>query len=278
MELTVTADIPNTIYWDIKAVVRLFFIFVLYMLIAGILAGVVLVALNVWQLRSPSVKSLLNLFVYAVTMLITIKYAIRKSEAPKKSPFQLKFNKAQIRLFPVVIISTLALVVILSQVSELIPMPPAVKKFFENAFQKDFFSIVMITIAAPVLEEILCRGIVLKGLLQNYSPYKAILISAIFFGALHLNPWQAAPAFLGGLFLGWTYYKTQSVIPGMVIHAIVNITSTAMLFLSKMQENRVSLFYKHYNIPLCIGGLVIFFVGCITIDRQTNNRGFAEMN
>ncbi|HMG09671.1 MAG TPA: CPBP family intramembrane glutamic endopeptidase [Mucilaginibacter sp.] len=169
---------------------------------------------------------------------------------------------------PAIIISTLALVVGLEEVSSLIPMPAYVQKLFENAFTKNVFSLVTVIIAAPIMEEILCRGILLKGLLKNYSPQKAILISAIFFGVMHLNPWQALPAFCAGLFLGWVFYKTQSVIPGMIIHATINATASLFLFLPKQQQGFFNLLGMPYYILLCAFSALVFVSGCVIIQRK----------
>jgi membrane protease YdiL (CAAX protease family) len=182
--------------------------------------------------------------------------------------FSINFNKIQVWLVPVVIISTLALFVGLEGISKLIPMPPSVQKFFERAFRKDVFSIINIIIAAPVLEEILWRGIVLKGLLKNYSPLKAILISAIFFSLMHLNPWQAFPAFFGGLFLGWVFFKTQSVISGMIIHATINTTGAVFLFLPKHQQGFLNLLGMPYYVVLCVCSALVFVFGCTVIHRN----------
>lgn len=123
-------------------------------------------------------------------------------------------------------------------------------------------------IAAPIIEEILCRGIILKGLLKNYQPSKAILISAVFFGAIHLNPWQAIPAFFGGLFLGWAYYKTQSVIPGMIIHATINGTAALILFLPHNQQNLLALWGLPYYLVALLTSILVFSSICIFIQKK----------
>jgi|TARA_B110000240_G_C13374458_1_gene399683 membrane protease YdiL (CAAX protease family) len=75
---------------------------------------------------------------------------------------------------------------------------------------------------APILEEIIFRGIVLKGFLINYNPKKAILLSAIVFGIVHMEPTQVINAFIIGLFFGWIYYKTKSILITMILHFIAN--------------------------------------------------------
>ncbi|MCS3736592.1 CPBP family intramembrane glutamic endopeptidase [Mucilaginibacter dorajii] len=119
------------------------------------------------------------------------------------------------------------------------------------------------------MEELLCRGIVLGGLLKNYPPYKAILISALFFALIHLNPWQALPAFFSGLFLGWIFYKTKSVIPGMIIHATNNGLVMLFVFLPKNKQDLLNLLGMPYYIVLCVLAAIVFVGGCFIIDRKT---------
>ncbi len=47
------------------------------------------------------------------------------------------------------------------------------------------------------------------------------MVSAIF-GIIHLNPWQAIPAFLVGSLMGWVYWKTRSLWATIFIHFINN--------------------------------------------------------
>ena len=102
-----------------------------------------------------------------------------------------------------------------------------------TAFIADAFNLVMpavpvwitlisVSVFAPLFEEWLCRGLVLRGLLQKTNPAAAIIISAIFFAVLHMNPWQALPAFLLGLLFGYVYYKTGSLKLTMLMHCVNN--------------------------------------------------------
>lgn len=89
--------------------------------------------------------------------------------------------------------------------------------------------ILIVAVAGPVLEELLFRGAVEKLLLQQYTPTKAILFSALIFGVFHINPAQIVPAFLLGLMLGWMYYKTASLIPCIVVHILNNSLSVYLM-------------------------------------------------
>ncbi|MBP3563568.1 MAG: CPBP family intramembrane metalloprotease [Bacteroidales bacterium] len=83
-------------------------------------------------------------------------------------------------------------------------------------------TLLSVSVFAPLFEEWLCRGLVLRGLLQKMGPAAAISVSAIFFAVLHMNPWQALPAFILGLIFGYVYYKTGSLKLTMLMHCVNN--------------------------------------------------------
>jgi membrane protease YdiL (CAAX protease family) len=103
-----------------------------------------------------------------------------------------------------------------------IPMPDIFVKIFTEAFQNNLPSFLTIVVIAPLYEEWLYRGIILKGLLANYSPQKAILWSAVIFSVIHANPWQGVSAFFGGLAIGWIYWRTRSLRYCVFMHGVVN--------------------------------------------------------
>ena len=97
-------------------------------------------------------------------------------------------------------------------------------------------SFLTVAIFAPIFEEWLCRGMVLRGLLTKMKPVWAIVISALFFAVIHANPWQALNAFLIGLMMGYVYYKTGSLLLTMIIHFVNNATSVIVSHIDSMQD------------------------------------------
>lgn len=82
-------------------------------------------------------------------------------------------------------------------------------------------------------EKFLFRGLILRGLLAKVSPVNAIVISALLFSLMHLNPWQMPTAFIIGLILGWVYLRTRSLTLCMVGHGFNNaivLLSTGLPF------------------------------------------------
>ncbi len=101
-------------------------------------------------------------------------------------------------------------------------VPQFFKDFMLQVQSNKLSSFFAIVIFAPLLEELFCRGILLRGMLFHMSPAKAIIWSALMFGIIHLNPWQAIPAFLLGLLMGWIYWRTNSLWSVILIHSVNN--------------------------------------------------------
>jgi membrane protease YdiL (CAAX protease family) len=90
---------------------------------------------------------------------------------------------------------------------------------------------IVVALLPPVVEELVFRGAVLKSLLQwrPQHPWLMIVFSALIFSLAHLNPAQLPHTFLVGLFLGWMYMRTGSIVPGVAYHW-ANNTAAYVLF------------------------------------------------
>lgn len=111
-------------------------------------------------------------------------------------------------------------------VSALPPMPEFWKAAFESMLEGPLWVTVISTVIfAPVFEEWLCRGIIFRGLLRNVPPAWAMVISALAFALIHMNPWQAVPAFVLGMLFAYVYYRTGSLKLTMLMHAVNNAFS-----------------------------------------------------
>ena len=111
-------------------------------------------------------------------------------------------------------------------ISGLIPIPDGMQESMQ-AMSRDIGlrTFVCMVLAAPLLEELIFRGIMLDGLLKRYTPLKSIVISSLLFGLVHLNRWQFAMGFVLGCFLGWVYFRSGSISACILIHIFANFSS-----------------------------------------------------
>lgn len=109
-------------------------------------------------------------------------------------------------------------------------MPEAQEKLFEQIMAQPI-GYISIGIVAPLAEEMVFRGAILRKLLGRFGEkwhWVAILISAVIFGAVHGNIPQFVHAALIGLLLGWMYYRTGSILPGVLLHWVNNTVAYVM--------------------------------------------------
>lgn len=91
------------------------------------------------------------------------------------------------------------------------------------------WAILMTVVLAPVMEETLFRGIIQGSICRRDGAVKAILLSALLFGAFHIIPQQAINAFLVGIILGYIYFRTGSLLSVIILHALNNGISYLLL-------------------------------------------------
>lgn len=211
--------------WDIFALTALFLV--------GALIGNVIGLLFMLALPESGSEYMM-LISYPVMFIPPMMYAMYKSRgnALFDTGYEMdsrnfgKFGAAVISIL--VMLSTLALAFDMDMVNALMPpMPEWLENMLKGMTQGKFWvNFLCVSVFAPFFEEWLCRGMVLRGLL-NYSrsdgrrgirPAAAIAISALFFAAIHLNPWQAVPAFALGCLFGYVYYRTGSLKLTMLMH------------------------------------------------------------
>ena len=89
-----------------------------------------------------------------------------------------------------------------------------------------------IALLAPILEEMLFRGAIEGRLLRMWqNPWGAIIVSSLVFGVVHMNPAQIPFAFLLGVMFGWLYYRTGSLLPGIIGHVLNNSVAAVNMIL-----------------------------------------------
>lgn len=213
----------------------LFLLFLLGSLLGSIISGVFVLMMG----SSESVMQYSMLIAYPVSFIPPLLYASAKSRRNEffDKGYALDSNNFGARggfaMAVIVSIATLAAAFVCEPVSVMLPdMPETLKKSLELLMDGPLWAALLsVSVFAPLFEEWLCRGLVLRGLMKHMNPTGAILVSAAFFAILHMNPWQAIPAFLLGILFGYVYYRTGSLKLTMLMHCVNN---TFSLLLSKI--------------------------------------------
>lgn len=144
-------------------------------------------------------------------------------------------------------------------------MPPDYKILFKKMLTSHW-AYLDLALIGPLAEEMLFRGAILRKLLSLFKGnlhWVAIIISALIFGAAHGNLAQGSTAFLAGLVLGWMYYRTDSIIPGMAFHWAINTVS--FIFCRMMPNHADSKFIDLFGGNSHTMLLAVLFSLCIAL-------------
>ncbi|MDD4637203.1 MAG: type II CAAX endopeptidase family protein [Bacteroidales bacterium] len=237
--------------------------------LVGLLTLLMITQLPILTLSGKVLNDQLAKLIYYVIITATSLFiaCVYKKVTEGKSPsFNLHISNWQI--LPFAIIGVLAITNGISMpIMDQIPMPELIKKLVSKmSMNVNVFTFFTIVIAAPLLEEALFRGVILDGFLKKYSPQRSIVISSVLFGIVHLNPWQFINAFLLGLFMGWVYYKTRSLLPTILMHAANNLFGFIGMKMSDSSDYNKTL-YDYYGgwanyIIATVGAILILYL-CI---------------
>ena len=154
------------------------------------------------------------------------------------------------------------------QMDKVLPPPAWFMELFARLFDSDlgvWGGILRIVVIAPIVEELIFRGVIIAGFMRNYKVGYAIFFSALLFALFHLNPWQFPATFLLGLVLGWVRIRTGSILACIAGHAIHNglifLTVTFYLKLKDLKILQPGLNENYfYHGVIMLFGLVIIFL------------------
>ena len=155
----------------------------------------------------------------------------------------------------------------------LFPMSTADQMMFDSMMTSGLGSLVTVCLIAPVVEEMLFRGVILRSFLNQYSRSSAIFGSALIFGIAHMNVYQFFAGLGTGIVLGWLYECTQSLWPCILFHASYNSAITWLYFVDSEAGG---------NDPwmpspaLAAGMLVTGLVGALFLRRFLTPAGSAQ--
>ncbi len=184
-----------------------------------------------WAGDHPAVDSVLLVFAKLLATATVASWAFARAGEPWNAAGTLRFSPPALgwTLLPFLA----AVMIALSEIDNLmraalpagalerLDFAPDLGDIVEIAWLGPFLAVVI----APVTEELVFRGLILRGLLGRWRPAAAILFSAGLFALVHFNPVQAPVALLLGLLTGWLYVRTRSLGLCILAHALNNAAS-----------------------------------------------------
>jgi len=119
-------------------------------------------------------------------------------------------------------------------------------------------AIVMIGVLPGFCEEGANRGVLMNGLISRLGVWRAVLLSSLIFGLMHLNIYQTFYATILGVFMALAVLATRSLWTGIIIHFCNNAIGVIMGFAQKENWVIYQLFTKFLGLFDQFGVLLLF--------------------
>lgn len=227
--------------------------FVLAFLIEGVLTAILVANQKVGDITSFSVFSdstvlwAIQLVVMLVADLTGVLIFWRLSRLPMKTFFAKPVDgventvKGTVVFYGVMLVGLLVVNIVVQLFYSLFHTVPYTPDFSVSASEPLalVFYLLACCVVAPILEELLFRGFILRSL-QKFGNVFAILISGILFGLFHGNLQQAIPTALGGMVLAFIAIRSNSLIPCIIAHFFNNALSSAEMIFAQYYPEEIT--------------------------------------
>ena len=172
----------------------------------------------------------INLFVGAVTGVTAIFLLSKLLHFRLRDLYQTPFQGAAYAIKGTVLFLdanlitssiTSILLAILTSILGHAPAAPDFSVSYQQPFAVTFYLLYAV-IVAPIVEETLFRGLILRSL-QHFGNLFAIIVSSLLFGLWHGNLEQAIPIVLSSFLFGIIAIRSNSLIPSIIAHSMNNL-------------------------------------------------------
>ena len=124
-----------------------------------------------------------------------------------------------------------------------------------------YIDVIMAVFVAPILEEIVFRGVIMNNL-RKYGIRVAIIINSLLFGLSHYNIEMIVPAFLTGIVFSYVAYK-YSIKYSILIHFFIDAITKTSQVLAILRIDILLILVGLFSAFLIIFLLVFFIIGLL---------------
>lgn len=161
----------------------------------------------------------------------------------KKIRVEIQLKPISWKSVPLLCVLGVSLCYFISYVMVILPIPESVMESYtqqsSSLSEVSLLVFLATVIAAPLAEEIFCRGLMLSRFQKGMPITVAIILQGIIFGLIHGHPLWIAYASFGGIIFGVIAYKQGSIIGTMVMHAVFNTTSMLITAMQLGESNTI---------------------------------------
>ncbi len=137
------------------------------------------------------------------------------------------------------------------------------------------FYALSLSVGPALSEELAFRGLILQGLRSRLGSATAVVLSALLFGVIHLDPLQGLGAFFTGLYLGYLTVRSGSIYPAIAAHGFNNLWATLESSLWQAANPQMSpreiLLSAGYPIGVYVFSGIVLIVALYNVHRSSRS-------
>lgn len=200
---------------------------------------------------------------FAINAVLASLLFVRRGWAPVSRSYLQSHPWAVLFWVAILSLGTLIPFAFIEELTD-VQMPEATLRAF-SAMLREPVSYAVLGVLVPLAEELVFRGAILRTLLtlthRRYH-WVAIAISAVLFAAVHGNLAQMLHVVPMGLLLGWLYYRTDSIVPGVIMHSINNsaVYIITNLVTANPEARLLDVFGTQQHVWMAVGFSLCLFI------------------
>ena len=207
-----------------KALIVLVIFLALQFAVSGVLS--ILLVITSHASPSPSASDMPLAVSLLVVNLLTAVAVYLFLRLYNKKPLTGYLTRPTAGLTALTVAGLILLTFCINGVTELVNVPDILQSQFKGLMENPW-GVLAVCLVGPIAEEITFRRGIMGSLMETEKWRKyALVLSAAIFGIIHFNPAQIIVAFSLGLFLGWLYLRTHSLVLPVLCHILNNSLST----------------------------------------------------
>lgn len=214
------------------------------------------------ELTSILYKNSMTLTAVAAAITIPIAWLLFRKDRKKE---YIEYEKLNELSYGLIVLAALTACIGANQLLTIIRLDeifPGYKQFEQAIYGGGIImQVLAAVILAPIIEELLFRGLVFKRLDGYIGKIPAMLISSLFFGIYHGNVVQGVYTFVLGMLFVFIYDKYKTIWAPILAHVLANLTSilsTNVGIFDVFYANDVVFYISTaIIIALCIGSLIL---------------------
>lgn len=152
----------------------------------------------------------------------------------RRDVFPLRCRVPALALAPLLFSLAIAYQLLYTLLARMLPVPENQVQRIQDSFQvgspaEGVLLALSVLVFAPVMEEVFFRGFLPWAWAERYGQRGMLLVPALVFAVLHVDPWHLPDLFLLGLGLGVLRFRLNSLVPAIGLHAFNNLLSLVQL-------------------------------------------------